>query len=126
MSVMLSGVEVIRDGASVLAQAGVPATGAGQGQSLMQTMLPMVIIFAIFYFMLIRPQKRKEKERKEAIMQLKTGAKVLFGGGFIGQITNVKETTFIIKIADNTKVEVLKNAVIKEIEKGSKIEEDAS
>lgn len=118
MSITLSGLEVISNSA-LLAQA---QQGAG---GIFQAMLPMILIFAIFYFILIRPQKRKEKERKESILQLKTGEKVLFAGGFIGQITNVKDTTFIIKIAENTKVEVLKNAVIKVLEKGDKVE-DAS
>lgn len=118
MSITLSGLKVIEDQA-FLAQAAAP-----QG-NMLTAMLPMILIFGIFYFMLIRPQKRKEKERKAAIIQLKTGANVLFAGGFIGQITNVKETTFIIKIADNTKVEVLKNAVVKVLEKGEK-PEDAS
>ncbi len=119
MSITLSGLEIISNSA-FLAQAAPGGSG-----NMFQAMLPMIIIFAIFYFILIRPQKRKEKERKEAILQLKTGEKVLFAGGFIGQITNVKDTTFIIKIADNTKVEVLKNAVLKVIEKGDKLD-DAS
>ena len=122
MSITLSGLEVISNSA-FLAEVAAPAQ-QGSG-NMFQAMLPMILIFAIFYFILIRPQKRKEKERKAAILELKSGAKVLFGGGFIGQITNVKDTTFIIKIADNTKVEVLKNAVLKVIEKGDKVE-DAS
>ena len=122
MSITLSGLEVISNSA-FLAQAAAPTQQGGGG--MLQAMLPMILIFAIFYFILIRPQKRKEKERKEAILQLKTGEKVLFAGGFIGQITNVKDTTFIIKIADNTKVEVLKNAVLKVLEKGDKVEDDS-
>ncbi|MDA3797980.1 MAG: preprotein translocase subunit YajC [Kiritimatiellae bacterium] len=125
MSITLSALKVIGDQA-FLAQAAAPQQGGGGGGGSMFTaMLPMILIFGIFYFMLIRPQKRKEKERKEAITKLKTGERVLFAGGFIGQITNVKETTFIIKIADNTKVEVLKNAVVKVLEKGEKLD-DAS
>jgi preprotein translocase subunit YajC len=118
----LLGLESISNSA-FLAQVATPATSGPAG--IFQAMLPMILIFGIFYFILIRPQKRKEKERKEAITELKTGAKVLFAGGFIGQITNVKDTTFIIKIADNTKVEVLKNAVVKVIEKGDKVEDAA-
>ena len=87
-------------------------------------MIPMLIIFGIFYFMLIRPQQRKEKERKKMITELKTGARVMFGGGIIGVIANVKEYTFMIKIADGVKVEVSRSAVSRVIEKGEKAVDD--
>ncbi|MCK5528950.1 MAG: preprotein translocase subunit YajC [Kiritimatiellae bacterium] len=83
-------------------------------------MIPMLIIFGIFYFMLIRPQQRKEKERKKMITELKTGARVMFGGGMLGVIANVKEHTFMIKIADGVKVEVSRGAVSRVLEKGEK------
>lgn len=102
-----------------LAQASAPA-GGGIGGMLM----PMLIVFAIFYFMLLRPQQRKEKERKEMINNLKTGTKVIFSGGIIGTVTNVKEHTFVIKIADNVKVEVIRGAVSRILEKGEKAAEE--
>jgi preprotein translocase subunit YajC len=104
-----------------MAQAAAPA---GPGGGIGGMLLPMVVIFAIMYFMMIRPQQRKEKERKAMITDLKTGARVIFGGGIIGTISNVKETTFVIKIADNTKIEVLRAAVSRAVDKGEKIEED--
>jgi len=98
----------------VLAQAG------GQQGSMMSMLFPMIIIFGIFYFMLIRPQQRKEKERRKMIDELKSGERVLFCGGIIGTITNVKESTFIIKIADNVKIEVARAAVSRVLQKGEK------
>lgn len=99
-----------------MAMAGAPGqTGGGMGM-----MVPMLIIFAIFYFMLIRPQQRKEKERRGMIAELKTGARVMFSGGILGTVTNVKENTFVVKIADNVKVEVVKGAVSRVLEKGEK------
>lgn len=101
----------------VLTMAQAPAPGGG---GLGGMFVPMAIVFAIFYFMLLRPQQRKEKERKQMINSLKTGTKVIFGGGMIGTVTNVKEHTFVVKIADNVKVEVVRGAVSRVLEKGEK------
>lgn len=96
-----------------------PQGEAGQG-SPFGMMVPMLFIFAIFYFMLIRPQQRKEKERKKLINELKTGERVMFSGGIIGTVTNVKDAVFVIKIADGVKIEVARGAVSKILEKGEK------
>lgn len=109
-----------------LAMAGGPAAQGGGGAGSFGMMLPMVIIFAIMYFMLIRPQQRKEKERQQMIGAVKSGDRVLFGGGILGQVTNVKETTFVVKIADNVKVEVLRASVQRVLEKGEKADGDAN
>ena len=85
-------------------------------------LLPMVIIFGIFYFMLIRPQQRKEKERRKMIDEIKSGERVLFCGGMIGTVTNVKDGLFVVKIAENVKVEVARGAVTKVLEKDEKPE----
>ncbi len=76
------------------------------------------LMVVIFYFMLIRPQQRREKERRAMIESIKSGDRVLFSGGIVGMITNVKEKTFVIKIADGVKVEVLRAAVSRVLEKG--------
>jgi preprotein translocase subunit YajC len=93
---------------------------ARQGQDPLGMMIPMLIIFAIFYFMLIRPQQRREKERQKMVSETKSGDRVLFGGGILGTVVNVKDTTFIVKIADNVKVEVLRGAVSRVLDKGEK------
>ena len=98
-----------------------PAEGQGGGLGMF---MPMIIIFAIFYFMLIRPQQRKEKERRKMIDEVKTGARVVFSGGIIGTVSNVKEATFMIKIADNVKVEVARGAVSRVLEKDDKVGEE--
>ena len=71
----------------------------------------MVFMVAIFYFVMIRPQRRREKERKALIESVKSGDRVLLASGIIGEIANVKEKTLIVLIAEKTKVEVLKTAV---------------
>jgi len=71
----------------------------------------MVFMVAIFYFVMIRPQRRREKERKALISAVKSGDRVLLTSGMIGEIANVKDKTLIVRIAEKTKVEVLKSAV---------------
>ena len=95
-----------------------PGGGAsGTGGNPLGMMAPMLIIFAIFYFMLIRPQQRKEKERVKMINEVKTGDRVLVSG-MIGTVSNVKDKTLIVKIADNVKVEVIRGAVSSVLDKG--------
>jgi preprotein translocase subunit YajC len=91
-----------------------PAAPVG---SPLQFPIMMVILFAIMYFMMIRPQRRREKERKEMIASVKSGARVLLTSGIIGQVTNVKEQTLVIRIAENTKVEVVRAAISQILEK---------
>ena len=87
---------------------------AGQAQSgglwYMQ-LLPFAFIFIIFYFLLIRPQQKRQKEHQSLLSNLKTGDKVITTSGIHGLIANVKDTTFLVKIADNVKIEVDKNAI---------------
>ena len=97
------------------------AVAPGGSGGMMNMMLPMVLIFGIMYFMMIRPQQRKEKERRALINNLKSGTRVLFSGGIVGTITNVKDATFMVKIADNVKIEVARGAVSRVLEKGDKI-----
>ena len=73
--------------------------------------LPFILIFAILYFMMIRPQQRKEKERRKMIDELRAGKTVVFAGGFIGKIVEAKEKTFKIEIAGDVVVEVARAAV---------------
>lgn len=88
------------------------SAGGAQGQpSSGFTIGWMVFMVAIFYFVMIRPQRRREKERKAMIEAVKSGARVLLTSGIIGEVANVKEKTLIVKIAEGTKVEVLKSAV---------------
>ena len=77
----------------------------------------MLILFAIMYFLMIRPQKRREKERKEMLENVKSGSRVLMTSGLIGQVTNVKENTVVIRIAENTKVEAVRAAISQILEK---------
>lgn len=75
-------------------------------------LVPMIAIFAIMYFLIIRPQNKRQKELATRVSTLKTGDKVVTSGGIHGIVANVKEgTTLSLKIADNVKIEVDKTAI---------------
>ncbi len=79
------------------------------------TFLPMyVMIFVVFYFFMIRPQQKKQKELQNMIANLKKGDRVITSGGIIGVITGIQNDYFVLKIGDSesTKMEVLKSAII--------------
>lgn len=96
-----------------------PATApGGGGGSQFQFMGMMAILFAIMYFLMIRPQKRREKERKAMINSVKSGARVMLTSGIIGEVIEVKESTLIVRIAENTKVELVRAAISQILEKG--------
>lgn len=87
------------------------APGAPPQPDLLQTLLPFLFMGVIFYFLLIRPQQKRQKQHQQLMANLKTGDRVVTGSGIHGLITNVKETTFLLKVADNVKIEIDKSAV---------------
>jgi preprotein translocase subunit YajC len=107
-----------------IAMAAPPAADGAAAQSggFLQFM-PLVFMIAIFYFVMIRPQQRREKERKALIASVKSGQRVLLTSGIIGEIASVKEKTLLVRVADQTKIEVLKSAVSQVLEAGDTPEE---
>lgn len=90
----------------VLAQAQEAPPGSALG-----AFVPIILIFIIFYFLLIRPQMKKQKEHQKMVSELKTGDKVVTSGGIYGLITNVRDTTVTLKIAENVKIELDRTSV---------------
>jgi preprotein translocase subunit YajC len=86
------------------------AEGAGGGGALM-TFLPFVAIIAIFYFLIIRPQNRKQKDTQKMLSALKKGNRVVTIGGIHGTIQSVREQSVILRVDDNTKIEFNRSAV---------------
>jgi preprotein translocase subunit YajC len=85
---------------------------AAPAQSPFQMIIPFVCIGIIFYFLIIRPQNKRQKDLQSLVSTLKTGDKVVTNSGIHGIIANVKEgTTLILKIADNVKIEIDKSAI---------------
>lgn len=74
-------------------------------------LLPMILIFGVFYLLLIRPQQKKQKQLQETISQLKAGDKVVTTGGIVGVITAVRDTSFLIRSAEKTILEIARTAV---------------
>ena len=74
-------------------------------------LLPMILIFGVFYLLLIRPQQKKQRQLQATIADLKAGDKVVTTGGVIGTITAVKDTSFLIRSADKTILEIARTAV---------------
>jgi preprotein translocase subunit YajC len=99
---------------------------SGTEQDPRGAMLNMVVTIGIlgvmFYFLLIRPQSKQRKEQEALIKNVKTGDKVLMNSGIFGIVTNVKEKTLMVKIADNVKVEVLKSAIGSVVQKSAEAE----
>ena len=88
------------------AQAAAPGTGGGIG-----AFVPFIFIFVIMYYVMLRPQMRRQKEQTRLVSALKTGDRVVTSSGIHGLISNVKDKTVIVKIADNVKIEMEKTAV---------------
>ena len=102
----------------LIAQAEGAAPG-GLGQ--LASFVPFILIFAIFYFLMIRPQQRKDKERRKQIESLIAGKRIVFAGGIIGVIKETKETTFKVEIANGVVVEIARGAVNRVLEEGETV-----
>lgn len=92
---------------TILLQA--PAAGA---PSMLMQLVPFVLIIVVFYFFMIRPQMKKQKELKNFRDSLQKGQKIVTNGGIYGKITDIQETTVSIEIAENVRVKIDKAAVI--------------
>lgn len=88
------------------------AAAPGAGPDLLTSLLPLVLIFVVFYFLLIRPQQKKMKEHKNLVANLRRGDRVITGGGMIGLVTKVLSNEEVqVEIAEGVRVRVLKHTV---------------
>jgi preprotein translocase subunit YajC len=81
------------------------------GSSMVSTLIMFGSIFLIFYFMIIRPQQKRQKEREALLNSLQKGDKVVSNGGIHGTVTSVEEKTVIVQVADNVKLKFEKSAI---------------
>ena len=85
--------------------------GAGGGAGGFSGFIPLILMFVIFYFLLIRPQQKKTKEHREMIANLKKGDRIITSGGLHGRITGLDESTLTVEIADKVRVKVARGNV---------------
>jgi preprotein translocase subunit YajC len=90
--------------------AGAPA--AGGPLAMVVQFLPLILVFVIFYFLILRPQAKRQKELQKMISELKRGDRVITNGGIHGEVADVKEATVVLRIAENVKVEFTKQSVV--------------
>ena len=88
------------------------------------TILYMVALVAIFYFLIIRPQQQRSKQQQNTMNSLEPNLKVTTYGGILGTVVKVKDDTVILKIAENVKIEVLKSAIARSEGKENKNSKD--
>lgn len=74
-------------------------------------LLPILLIIAIFYFLILRPQQRRQRQLQETVANLKIGDRVVTTGGVIGVITTVRDTSFLIRSADKSILEIARSAI---------------
>lgn len=94
------------------------AQGAAQGDAF-GFFLPMIVIFVAFYFLLIRPQQKRQKAHAALVSALSTGDEVLTAGGILGKVTGVSEHYATLHIADNVEIKVQKSTVSAVVPKGT-------
>ena len=99
----------LHDLSLVIAQTPVqPSTGSGP---MITQLMFLGLMFAAMYFLLIAPQRKKQKEHEKMLSALSTGDEIVTTGGIFGVITNVKDDRFVVRISENTKIEVGKSFV---------------
>ena len=87
----------------------------GQSADILSSLLPLVALFAIFYFLIIRHQQKQAKAHKDMIAGLKKGDKIVTNGGLIVEVVKVEETYFLIKNSDNSEMKLAKEFVAKSL-----------
>ena len=92
-------------------------TGDGGGSSLF-SLLPLALIFVLFYFLLIRPQQRRAKQHKQMVAAMKVGDEVATNGGLIGQVTDLDDNCVTLSVATGVNVQVQRHAIAQMIPKG--------
>ncbi len=105
-----------------LAQAASPAPDTPQ-PSFLVSMMPLLFVFVIFYFLLIRPQQKRQKAHEKLVAAVKTGDKIVTSSGIHGIVANVKEKTIVVKVADNVKIEFDRSSV-SVVEKSAEVAEE--
>ena len=104
---------------SALAQTAPAAAAGGDFQSSLMSMLPLVLMFVVLYFVMIRPQMKKQKEHKTMIEALAKGDEVVTVGGVLGKVSKIGDSNLSLEIASGVEVQLQRSAVVQVLPKGS-------
>ena len=96
-----------------------PAAAGGDTQSTLMSILPLVLMFVVLYFVMIRPQMKKQKEHRSMVDALAKGDEVVTSGGLLGKISKLGENHLGVEIASGVEVQVQRSAVVQVLPKGS-------
>jgi preprotein translocase subunit YajC len=99
------------------------AEGGGAG-SMISTFIPFILIIGIFYFLIIRPQNKKQKDTQRMLSAVKKGDRIVTIGGVHGVIQNVKDSSVVVKVDENTKIEFSRSAIASVVDAGGKAGKD--
>lgn len=104
---------------SAFAQTAPAAAAGGDMMSSLTGMLPLVLMFGVLYFVMIRPQMKRQKEQRAMIDALAKGDEVATAGGFLGKISKLGDSYLSLEIANGVEIQVLRSAVVKVLPKGT-------
>ena len=104
---------------SAFAQSAPAAAAGGDLQSTLMSMLPLVLMFVVLYFVMIRPQMKKQKEHKSMIDALAKGDEVVTVGGLLGKVSKMGESHIGLEVSNGVEVQVQRSAVIQVLPKGT-------
>jgi len=95
------------------------ATAGGDMQSSLMSMLPLLLMFVVLYFVMIRPQMKKQKEHKAMIDALAKGDEIITAGGFLGKVSKLGDSFLSIEVANGVEVQMQRSAVVQVLPKGT-------
>ena len=104
---------------SAFAQTAPAATGGGDMSSSLMSMLPLVLMFVVLYFVMIRPQMKRQKEHRSMIDALAKGDEVATAGGVLGKVTRLGDTYIGVEVANGVEIQVQRSAVVQVLPKGT-------
>lgn len=96
-----------------------PAAAGGDAQSSLMSMLPLVLMFVVLYFVMIRPQMKKQKEHRAMVEALAKGDEVVTAGGMLGKVSSLGENFIGVEIANGVEIQLQRSAVVQVLPKGT-------
>jgi preprotein translocase subunit YajC len=104
---------------SAFAQTAPAAAAGGDMQSSLMSMLPLVLMFVVLYFVMIRPQMKRQKEHRTMIEALAKGDEVATAGGLLGKVTRLGDTYLGVEVANGVEIQLQRSAVVQVLPKGT-------